>query len=124
VTTALARIVTESSPEGSGVVTSPVPVVQQPPLGTLDQEQTASLRCGFPINPMPLRPVTRQGALLPFVVSGTTLRDNGREPRSSERKTYLGSRNRSASALIVVGTDHRLADPEPLGRMLKECDPS
>jgi hypothetical protein len=29
-----------------------------------------------------------------------------------------------ASALIVVGTDHRLADPEPLERMLKECDPT
>jgi hypothetical protein len=28
------------------------------------------------------------------------------------------------SALIEVGTDHRLADPEPLERMLKECDPS
>jgi hypothetical protein len=26
-----------------------------------------------------------------------------------------------ASALIEVGTDHRLADPEPLTAMLKEC---
>ena len=26
-----------------------------------------------------------------------------------------------ASALIEVGTDHRLADPEPLAAMLKEC---
>jgi hypothetical protein len=29
-----------------------------------------------------------------------------------------------ASALIEVGNDHRLADPEPLERMLKACDPS
>ena len=29
-----------------------------------------------------------------------------------------------ASALIEVGNDHRLADPEPLERMLKECGPS
>ena len=28
-----------------------------------------------------------------------------------------------ASALIEVGTDHRLANPEPLDRMLKACDP-
>ena len=27
-----------------------------------------------------------------------------------------------ALALIEVGTDHRLADPEPLERMLRECD--
>jgi hypothetical protein len=27
-----------------------------------------------------------------------------------------------ASSLIEVGTDHRLADPEPLERMLKACD--
>ena len=27
-----------------------------------------------------------------------------------------------ASALIEVGTDHRLADPEPLERMLKACE--
>src|SRR4051812_47833296 len=26
------------------------------------------------------------------------------------------------SALIVVGTDHRLADPEPLGAMLETCE--
>jgi hypothetical protein len=26
-----------------------------------------------------------------------------------------------ASALIEVGTDHRLADKEPLERMLREC---
>ena len=26
-----------------------------------------------------------------------------------------------ASALIEVGTDHRLADPEPLAAMLREC---
>jgi hypothetical protein len=26
-----------------------------------------------------------------------------------------------ASALIEVGTDHRLADPEPLGAMLRAC---
>ena len=26
-----------------------------------------------------------------------------------------------ASALIEVGNDHRLADPEPLERMLREC---
>ena len=26
-----------------------------------------------------------------------------------------------ASALVKVGTDHRLADPEPLAAMLKEC---
>ena len=29
-----------------------------------------------------------------------------------------------ASALIEVGTDHRLADPEPLEAMLKACGPS
>jgi hypothetical protein len=29
-----------------------------------------------------------------------------------------------ATALIEVGNDHRLADSEPLERMLKECDPS
>jgi hypothetical protein len=28
----------------------------------------------------------------------------------------------SASALIEVGTDHRLANPEPLAVMLWECD--
>ena len=28
----------------------------------------------------------------------------------------------SASALIEVGTDHRLADPEPLAAMLKACE--
>ena len=28
----------------------------------------------------------------------------------------------AASALTEVGNDHRLADPEPLERMLKECD--
>ena len=27
-----------------------------------------------------------------------------------------------ASALVEVGTDHRLADPEPLAAMLKACD--
>ena len=27
-----------------------------------------------------------------------------------------------ASALIEVGTDHRLADPEPLAKMLEACD--
>jgi hypothetical protein len=27
-----------------------------------------------------------------------------------------------ASALIEVGTDHRLAEPEPLERMLRACD--
>jgi dipeptidyl aminopeptidase/acylaminoacyl peptidase len=26
-----------------------------------------------------------------------------------------------ASALIEVGTDHRLADPEPLGALLRAC---
>jgi dipeptidyl aminopeptidase/acylaminoacyl peptidase len=26
-----------------------------------------------------------------------------------------------ASALVEVGTDHRLADPEPLARMLEAC---
>ena len=33
-------------------------------------------------------------------------------------------RNRAlpASALIEVGSDHRLADPEPLERMLRECE--
>jgi hypothetical protein len=30
----------------------------------------------------------------------------------------------SASALIEVGMDHRLSDPEPLERMLKACEPS
>lgn len=29
-----------------------------------------------------------------------------------------------ASALIEVGTDHRLVEPEPLERMLKKCGPS
>jgi hypothetical protein len=28
------------------------------------------------------------------------------------------------SALVEVGTDHRLADPEPLGAMLKACEAS
>jgi hypothetical protein len=28
----------------------------------------------------------------------------------------------SASALVEVGNDHRLADPEPLARMLRECE--
>jgi hypothetical protein len=28
----------------------------------------------------------------------------------------------SASALVAVGNDHRLADPEPLERMLRECE--
>ena len=28
-----------------------------------------------------------------------------------------------ASALIEVGNDHRLADPEPLAAMLRECQP-
>jgi hypothetical protein len=28
----------------------------------------------------------------------------------------------SVSALIEVGTDHRLADPEPLAAMLKACE--
>ena len=27
-----------------------------------------------------------------------------------------------ASALVAVGTDHRLADPEPLAVMLKACE--
>jgi hypothetical protein len=27
-----------------------------------------------------------------------------------------------ATALIVVGTDHRLADPEPLAKMLEACE--
>jgi hypothetical protein len=27
-----------------------------------------------------------------------------------------------ASALVVVGTDHRLADPEPLAAMLSACE--
>jgi hypothetical protein len=27
-----------------------------------------------------------------------------------------------ASALIEVGTDHRLADPEPLAAMLRACE--
>ena len=27
-----------------------------------------------------------------------------------------------ASALIEVGTDHRLADPEPSGKMLEACE--
>jgi hypothetical protein len=26
------------------------------------------------------------------------------------------------SALVVVGTDHRLADPEPLEAMLRSCE--
>ena len=28
----------------------------------------------------------------------------------------------SGAALIEVGTDHRLADPEPLGKMLRACE--
>ena len=28
----------------------------------------------------------------------------------------------SGATLIEVGNDHRLADPEPLARMLKECE--
>jgi alpha-beta hydrolase superfamily lysophospholipase len=40
----------------------------------------------------------------------------------SDSEELVRSSGLPASALMEVGTDHRLADPEPLERMLRECE--
>lgn len=42
----------------------------------------------------------------------------------SDSEELVRSSGLPASALIEVGVDHRLADPEPLERMLKACESS
>jgi hypothetical protein len=39
----------------------------------------------------------------------------------SDSEELVRSSGLPASALIEVGTDHRLADPEPLAEMLRAC---
>jgi hypothetical protein len=39
-----------------------------------------------------------------------------------DREELLVKSGLPASALIEVGTDHRLADPEPLAAMLRACE--
>jgi hypothetical protein len=41
----------------------------------------------------------------------------------AESEELLHNSGLPASALIEVGTDHRLADPEPLAAMLRSCAP-
>jgi hypothetical protein len=40
----------------------------------------------------------------------------------SDSEQLVSSSGLPASAMVDVGTDHRLADPEPLERMLKACE--
>jgi hypothetical protein len=40
----------------------------------------------------------------------------------SDSEELVGTSGLPASALIEVGTDHRLADPEPLAAMLRACE--
>lgn len=40
----------------------------------------------------------------------------------SDSEELIRNSGLSASALIEVGTDHRLADPEPLAAMLRACE--
>lgn len=42
----------------------------------------------------------------------------------AESRELVQASGLPASALIVVGTDHRLADPEPLKAMLEACEAS
>ncbi len=41
-----------------------------------------------------------------------------------DRRELVRASGLPLSALVVVGTDHRLADPEPLKAMLEACKPS
>jgi alpha-beta hydrolase superfamily lysophospholipase len=40
----------------------------------------------------------------------------------AESRELLRNSGLPASALVVVGSDHRLADPEPLAALLRACD--
>jgi hypothetical protein len=40
----------------------------------------------------------------------------------ADSEELVGNSGLSASALIEVGNDHRLADPEPLTAMLRACE--
>ena len=40
----------------------------------------------------------------------------------ADSEELIGNSGLPASALIEVGTDHRLADPEPLAAMLRACE--
>jgi hypothetical protein len=40
----------------------------------------------------------------------------------ADSEELVGNSRPAASALIEVGTDHRLADPEPLRKMLEACE--
>jgi hypothetical protein len=40
----------------------------------------------------------------------------------SDRKEVVRNSGLPASALIEVGNDHRLADPEPLAALLRACE--
>ena len=41
---------------------------------------------------------------------------------SSDSRERVRASSLAQSALVVVGTDHRLADPEPLADMLEACE--
>ena len=40
----------------------------------------------------------------------------------ADSREFLRNSGLPESALIVVGQDHRLADPESLGKMLEACE--
>lgn len=68
-------------------------------------------------------PESRAGVQPRLIGAGRTLPTVPVIPMTNSRELVRAS-GLPESALVVVGTDHRLADPEPLQAMLEACEAS
>jgi hypothetical protein len=73
---------------------------------------------------VPLCPAWRRRGTAKTVKPGTVILHSWADDvvPFGDSKELVRNSGMPPSALVEVGTDHRLADPEPLAAMLKACD--